>query len=60
LNPTLPKFRGMALGQDVLARSSEGSVVREQTGWSSGLPMFIVLSSVAPFAMWFPSRIVVL
>ncbi|MCI76491.1 hypothetical protein A2U01_0097761, partial [Trifolium medium] len=30
LNPTLPELRGVALEQNVLARNSEGSVVREK------------------------------
>ncbi|MCI86996.1 hypothetical protein A2U01_0108277, partial [Trifolium medium] len=51
LNPSLPKFRGVALRQNVLARNSKGSVVGEQTGWSSRLPVFVVLSSVVTFAM---------
>ncbi|MCI77852.1 hypothetical protein A2U01_0099122 [Trifolium medium] len=51
LNPTLPEFRGVALGQDVLARGSKGSMAREQAGWSSGLPVFVVLLPVATFAM---------
>ncbi|MCI43453.1 hypothetical protein A2U01_0064690, partial [Trifolium medium] len=52
LDPALPKFRGVVLGQDMLARHSEGSVVREQAMWSSGLPVFVILSSVATFVMW--------
>ncbi|MCI74611.1 hypothetical protein A2U01_0095875 [Trifolium medium] len=51
LNPTLPEFRGMALGQDVLARSSKGSVAREQARWPSRLPVLVVLSPVTTFAM---------
>ncbi|MCI93462.1 hypothetical protein A2U01_0114760, partial [Trifolium medium] len=29
LNPTLPEFRGVVLGQDVLTRNSKGNVVQE-------------------------------
>ncbi|MCI62017.1 hypothetical protein A2U01_0083274, partial [Trifolium medium] len=43
----------------MLARGGKWSVARKQAGWSSGLPMFVVLPSVATLAMWFLSRIVI-